>query len=109
MVQSHCGFNSAGSDFRNHLVNCIHHLGFLTCPVDIDIWMKPMVRPEDGFDYYSYVLIYAEDLMTIRHDTKSVLRRIDKYFKLNPSSVGDSGIYVGSKLKNRGLYNGVWA
>ena len=49
------GFKSTRSAFWNHLEDCMHHLGFLPCPSDLDIWMKPMVRPEDGFNYYAYV------------------------------------------------------
>ena len=38
--------------------------------------------------------------MVIHHDAESVLRRIDKYFKLNPSSIGNTDIYLGARLKN---------
>ena len=47
--------------------------------------MKPLVRPDDGFNYYAYVLVYADDVMVLHHDAESVLRRINKYFKLNNS------------------------
>ena len=51
----------------------MHHLGFLPFPTDLNIWMKPMVRPEDGFDYYAYVQIYLDDVIVIHHNTESVL------------------------------------
>ena len=38
-----------------------------------------------------------------------MLRIIDKYFKLKPSSIGDPDIYLGSKLNKMRLENGVWA
>ena len=60
--------------------------------------MKPTVRPEDGFNCYVCVLIYVYDVMVIHHDTESVLRRIYKYFKLNPSLIGDPDIYFTYKL-----------
>ena len=90
---------SSGSDFWNHLEECMQHLVFLPCSDDLDLWMKPMVRHENGFDYYAYVLIYIDDVMVTHHDTESVLRRIDKYFKLKPIPIGDPGIYLGAKLK----------
>ena len=62
------GLNSAVVAFWNHLADCMHHLRLFPCPADLDIWMKPMVRPEDGFDYYSYVLIYVDDVMVIHND-----------------------------------------
>ena len=85
------------------------HLGFFPCPSNIYILMKPMLRSDDGFNYYAYALIYVENVMVINHDAESVLRRIDKYFKLNPSSIGDPEIYLGSKLNKDRLENGVWA
>ena len=87
----------------------MHHLGFLPCPSDLDLWMNPMVRPDDGFNYHADILIYVDDVMVIHHDTESVLRRIDKCFKLNTSSIGDPEIYLRVKLKKMILENGVWS
>ena len=52
VVRSLHGLKSAGDAFWNHLADCMHHLGFLPCPANIYLWMKPMVRPGYGFDYY---------------------------------------------------------
>ena len=108
MVRSLYGFNSVGAAFQSHLADCMHHLGFFPCPVDIYLWMKPMVRLEDGFEYYACVLIYVDDVMVIHHDAESVIHIIDKYFRLNTSSIGDPSIYLVAKLKNMRLDNRVW-
>ena len=68
-----------------------------------------MVRPDDGFNDYAYVLVYVGNVMVIHHDAESVLRRIDKYFKIKPSSIGDPGISLGEELNKTRLENGVWA
>ena len=49
--------------------------------------------------------------MVIHHDADSVLRQINKYFKLKPSSIGYPEIYLGANLKKMQLENGVleWA
>ena len=70
--------------------------------------MKLMVRRDERFDYYAYALIYVDDVMVIHHDSESVLKRIDKYFILNPSSIGDPDIYLGDKLMKTRLKNGIW-
>ena len=101
------GLKSSGAAFRNHLIYCMHHLGFLPCPADLYLWMKPMERPEDGFNYYADVLIYVDDVMVIHHAVESVLRIIYKYFKLKPSSIGDPDIYLGAKLYKMRPDNGV--
>ena len=108
VVRSLYGLSSAGAAFRNQLAYCRHNLGFFPCPVGLDLWMKPMVRPGDIFDYYVYVLLYLDDLMLIHHDAESVIWLIDKYFNLKPSSIGEPDIYLGAKLKKMRLDNGVW-
>ena len=37
----------------------------------------------------------------------TTLMKIDKYFKLKPSSIGDPGIYLGAKLKYTRAENGL--
>ena len=48
------------------------------------------------------------DVMVIHHDSLSILARLDKYFKLKPSSVGDPTMYLGATVR-RILDNGVLA
>ena len=38
----------------------MQHFELFTCPYDPDLWMKTMVRPEKGFDYYAYLLICVD-------------------------------------------------
>ena len=102
-MQALYGLNSAGAAFRKHLVDCIHHLVFLPCPADVHIWMKAMLRIDDGLNYYAYVLIYVYTAMGIHNNAECVIRIIDKYFKLNPSLIGDPDICLGAKLKKMRL------
>ena len=65
------------------------------------------VSHDDGFDCYASVLIYVDAVMVIHHDAESLLSRIDKYFKIKPSSIGEPDIYFGNKLEKTRLENGV--
>eukprot|EP00957_Ditylum_brightwellii_P083005 6310318-Ditylum_brightwellii.AAC.1 len=38
------GGKSDGKDFCNHLVECMRHLGFTSCPADPDVWMRPAIH-----------------------------------------------------------------
>ena len=102
---------SAGASFRNHLADSMRHLGYHSCLVAPDLWYKPMVCPEDNFKYYSYVLLYVDDCLCICHNAEQELRKIDKFFKMKDGSVGDPDIYLGAKVKQMELPNGVkaWA
>ena len=66
-----------------------------------------MIRPDDGFFNYAYVLMYVDDVLVIYHHAESVLITIDKYFKLNPSLIFDPDIYLRSKLNKIRPKNGV--
>lgn len=108
VVRALYGLKSAGASFRNHLADCMHHLGFKPCLADPDLWMLATIRP-DGFEYYAYVLLYVDDVMVIHHDALSLLARLDKYFKMKPGSIGDPSMYLGATLKKMRLANGKYA
>ena len=109
IVRACYGLKSSGAAFRNHLADCMRHLGYTSCPADPDLWMKAETRPDDGFEYYSYILCYVDDVLVIHHDSMSVLNRLDKYFPLKEGSAGDPDIYLGAKLREVRLPNGVLA
>ena len=110
IVRALYGLKSAGASFRNHLADCMRHMGFVPCLADPDSWMLATEKP-DGTKYWAYVLLYVDDVMVVHHDALSILARLDKYFKLKPGSVGDPGMYLGATVKKMILDNGVsaWA
>ncbi len=59
--------------------------------------------------YYSYILVYVDDILCIHNHPGLILTQIDKYFPLKPDSVGEPDVYLGAKLKLMQLLNGVWA
>ncbi len=56
-----------------------------------------------------YILCYVDDILCIHHDPMSVMNEINGYLPLKPSSVGNPDIYLGAKLKETWLPNGVMA
>jgi Reverse transcriptase (RNA-dependent DNA polymerase) len=103
------GLKSAGAAFCNHLADCMRSLGYESCLADADLWMKRVTRPNDGFEYYCYVLLYVDDILCIHHDAVSVLNEMDWYFLMKPGSIGDPDVYLGAKLQQTVLSNGVVA
>jgi hypothetical protein len=102
---------TAGRDFRNHLRECMKHLGFKSCLADPGVWMRPAVRP-DGHSYWEYVLLYTDDCLSVSHRGEHVLRKeIGKYFELKQEAIGSPDIYLGGKLREVELENGndAWA
>jgi len=109
IVRSLYGLKSAGASFRNHLADCMEFLGWRPCPADQDLWLKAEIRPEDGYKYYAYALIYVDDICLIHHDAVAELKAIDRFFKMKPDSIGDPDFYLGAKLRPTVLPNGVKA
>ena len=103
------GLKSAGASFRNHMADCMATLGYKPCKADPDLWMKPATRSDTGEKYWTYVLFYVDDCLAIDVDATAVLKQIDKYFKMKKGSIGDPDIYLGAKLKEHVLPNGVRA
>jgi hypothetical protein len=105
------GGKSAGRDFRNHLRSCMHHIGCKSCPAHPGVWMRSAIK-SDGTEVYEYVLLYADDTLSIGVEAESVLRKeIGKYFELKEKSIGPPKLYLGGHLSLVELDNGVkaWA
>ena len=110
IVRSLYGLKSAGAAFRNHLADCMRHLGWTSCLADPDVWIKAEVRPSDGFKYYyAYALLYVHDALIIHHDAEAAFREMDHYFKMKPGSIKYPDFYFGAKLRQMTLPNGVRA
>jgi len=109
IVRALYGLKSAGASFRNHLADCMRHLGWESCKADHDVWFKPEVRKDDGHQYYAYCLLYVDDILMVHHDGVKALREIDHFFKTKPNSIGDPEFYLGAKLRPMTLPNGVVA
>ena len=103
------GGKSAGRDFRNHLRACMRHIGFVSCPADPDVWMRPNKKP-DGGRYWEYVLLYVDDMLCISHQAEHTIRNdLGKYFELKDSSIGPPKIYLGGHCRKVMLETGIEA
>jgi hypothetical protein len=105
------GGKAAGRDFRNHLRECMRHLGFISCPADPDVWMRPALKA-DGSEVWEYVLLYTDDVLVVSENGEKLLREgIGKYFELKEASIGPPELYLGAHLRKVELANGAkaWA
>jgi hypothetical protein len=103
------GLKLSGAAFRNHLAECINHLGWHPCRADRDLWMKAETRSDDSVSYWAYILIYVEDILCVHHDPGYPLEKLDEYFKMKGGSIQVPTFYLEAKLKKIVLPNGVVA
>ena len=99
---------SAGAAFRKHLDGFMRHTGYNPCPANPDMLIKPEVDM-DRDRYHSYILCYVKNILVVYHNATTMLNKIDKYFKLNPDSIGDPNMYFGAKLCYHRSKNYVYA
>jgi hypothetical protein len=109
IVRALNGLHSAGAAFRNHLTECMIHLGWEPCRADRDLWMQADTCPNDGVRYWAYILIYIDDILCVHHDPGTPLAKLDEYFKMKECSVQVPTFYLGAELKKTVLPNGVIA
>ena len=50
-----------------------------------------------------------DDILAVHHDAVSAIKEIDRFFMMKPGSIGDPDIYLGAKLRQVQLPNGVYA
>jgi hypothetical protein len=86
----------------------MQHLGYTSCPANPDLWYKEVTQPVTGELYYSYILINVDDISCIHHDAMPVLDKLNQYYTLKPSSIGNPSMYLGTKLKLMQMSNQVW-
>lgn len=48
ILQALYGGKTAGRDFRNHLRECMSHLGFKPCLADPDVWMRSATKSDES-------------------------------------------------------------
>ena len=110
VVRALYGLPGAGRDFRNHLRDCMRHLHYESCLADPDVWMRKGTK-DNGEVYWEYMLLYVDDALSISSHGEAPIRELGKYFKIKESSIGPPDIYLGGKMCQVTLPNGVkaWA
>ena len=99
IVRALYGLKSAGASWRNHLSTMIKDvLKYKSCKADQDTYYKMKTR-SDGTKYYSYLVVYVDDILSIDDNPKIALDIIDSHFKLKPGSVSFPNHYLGTDIR----------
>ena len=91
------GLKSSGAAFRAHLAETLYDIGFVPTRADPDVWCRRALK-EEGFEYYKYVLCYVDDILTISHKAKDVLKVVQAVFKLKDDKIEPPDMYLGVTL-----------
>ena len=65
---------------------------------DNDVWMKKDMRP-DGTVYYSYILVYTDDILIVSQDPKRYMDQLEASYYVKKESIKFPDIYLSSRVK----------
>ena len=71
--------------------------GYTSCKADPDVWMRARTKP-DGFQYWSYILVYTDDILIIDHEPKCAMDYLASRYTLKPGSVKEPDQYLGAQI-----------
>ena len=64
---------------------------------DPDVYMKAKCTKE-GFEYWSYMLVYVDDCLLIDHDPGPVMEELKKEYSLKNDAYGRPDRYFGATI-----------
>ena len=99
VIRALYGLKSSALQFRNHLADTLgNRLGFKSSLADPDLWYKASTDAS-GFQYYSYILVYVDDLLIIDKQPAKFMEMIQQKFTVKPSSIEEPKSYLGADIK----------
>ena len=107
IVRALYGGKSAGADYWRHVRSAMEEMNFQSCKADPDVWIRPGTK-SDGTTYWQYVLLYTDDILAIMEEPEKFLREeLGQRFTLKEKSIGPPTQYLGNKVSEVELENGV--
>ena len=105
IVRALYGLKTAGNAWRHHLANFIRdELHYVDTKADPDVYRRPELSP-DGKKYYSYLIVYVDDVLCIHHHPKSVLDVVSGTFRLKNGIDEDPSTYLGADIRKWSYIN----
>ena len=74
-------------------------LGYKASKGDPDVFMKREVR-DDGTEYYSYFVIYVDDILCVHEYPKKIMDKLGSVYCLKDGSVVKPERYLGIDIKS---------
>ena len=99
IVRALYGLKSAGAAWHAHLSKyIIEELGYKSSIADPDVYRKPCTMT-NGKKYYSYLVIYVDDVLCFHEHPKKIMDQIGGTFRLK-NGVEPPKMYLGTDIRN---------
>ena len=98
IVRALYGLKYSALMWRNHLAEVLgNYMGFKSSLADPDVWMKPEMD-QNGFKYYSYILVYVDDILILDKLPEKYMTMIQEKFPVKQGSITEPKIYLGANI-----------
>jgi hypothetical protein len=67
------GLRSSGKAWRDHMASTLCETGYSSCKANPDVWVRIKMMKPDGFKYWSYILVYTDDLLVVDHESQVIM------------------------------------
>ena len=73
-------------------------MGYTSRVANLDVWMKTQTNNE-GYKYWSYMLVYVDDCLAVHHDPEPFIEELKSRYKLKNDMYGEPRRYVGANVE----------
>ena len=98
IVRALYGLKSSGAEWKKTFADYIKHtLGFEPCiGADDNVYLKPE-KDSDGNEFYSYIIVYVDDVLVIHKDPDKYMNQIDRDYRLKDKPEAPK-MYLGADI-----------
>ena len=89
------GLKSNSLAWMNHSLDILgDFMVFKSTLADPDVWLKT-VMASDGFKYYTYILVYVDDIIMFDKYPRKYMSMIEEKYTVKPVSISKTEVYFG--------------
>ena len=81
---------------RLYMDDKLDEMGFKSSVADPDVWMRAAVKP-DGEEYYKYILMYLDNILSSSIQPRYVMKYIEQRFKFKNEKVEEPSSDFGAQ------------
>ena len=105
IVRALYGLKSSGAEWKKTFADYIKHtLGFEPCiGADDNVYLKPE-KDKDGNEYYSYLIVYVDDVLLLHKDPDKYMNLINRDYRLKDKPEAPK-MYLGADICKYTIHN----
>jgi hypothetical protein len=96
IVRALYGLKSSGASWRAMFAQTLSDLDYVSSKADPDLWLKAKTKP-NGDEYYSYVLVYVDDVMHFDHEPHIFMSQLEGIYRLKDKAEAPDR-YLGANI-----------